>query len=127
MSFQTIARGRYGEDVAAQFLVKSGYRILEKNFKTRLGEIDIIAKDGRTICFVEVKMRRTKQQGSPLEAVTKKKQLKLSRLALIYLKNKDMMDQQARFDVVAVSKNQNGDDELTLVKDAFELSGGYSY
>lgn len=114
--------GRCGEDAALRFLKQKGYEILEKNFRTKLGEIDVIAKDGNTVCFIEVKTRTTPRFGSPLEAVSKMKQHKISRIALLYLTKKKWMDKQARFDVVAVYDLTQGGKQVELVKNAFELA-----
>ena len=77
--------GQMGEGLAADFLMKKGYRILERNFRTKLGEIDIVAKDKDTICFIEVKSRTDFSFGSPLESITAFKRKKLSQVALSYL------------------------------------------
>lgn len=110
--------GQQGEQIAAAFLKKRGYKILERNYRTPLGEIDIIAKQGRTIVFVEVKSRKTDRFGSPKESITRAKQARLTRTALCYLKETDQMDVSARFDVVIV----RGDDkkETEIITNAFE-------
>jgi putative endonuclease len=87
MSHQKQKFGQEGEALAARHLKKNGYRIIEKNYRTKLGEIDIIAKDKDTLVFVEVKSRRSWQFGNPKAAVTPRKQRKISMVALHYLKN----------------------------------------
>lgn len=119
--------GKQGEETAAVFLKNQGYRILERNFKNKLGEIDIIAKDADVICFIEVKTRTSGDFGSPLEAITKSKQHKLSKVALSYLKTNNLMDENARFDIVSVEKDEKGQERVEILKDAFELSSPYSY
>ena len=94
--------GARGEDIAVSFLREKGYRILEKNFRVKIGEIDIIAKDADTYCFIEVKTRRTQSRGSALEAVSNFKQRRLSQIALWYLKKKNLCGARSRFDVVAI-------------------------
>lgn len=105
---------RYEEETAA-FLQKNGYRILEKNFRNRRGEIDLIAKDGRTLVFVEVKYRKNVRNGYPEEAVDTRKQKKICETAAYYVyKNRIPEYTPMRFDVVAVL-----DGEFKLIKDAF--------
>jgi putative endonuclease len=94
--------GSRGERVAAKFLQRLGYRILERSHLQRLGEIDLIAVDGRCIVFVEVKTWSTVEQGDPADAVDHRKQERLTRAALIYLKKRRLLEQPARFDVISV-------------------------
>ena len=88
-----------------------------------MGEIDIIAKDGKTIVFVEVKSRRSIRYGSPKWAITPKKQRKISMVALYYLKTTQQTDTKARFDVVAITSNQD-EPQIEIVENAFELAYG---
>jgi putative endonuclease len=91
--------GDRGEREAARFLKRAGLRVLMRGYRTREGEIDLIARDGDVLVFVEVKSRR---QGNPAEAVTPEKQRRLTLAALHFLKRYDLLDQSARFDVVAI-------------------------
>ncbi|NIS61631.1 MAG: YraN family protein, partial [Proteobacteria bacterium] len=91
--------GKRGEDAAVQYIEKRGYKILERNFSCPLGEMDIIALDKRTICFIEVKTLSGKNYGPPEIAVNVYKQRKLSQVALAYLNQKHLHDIEARFDV----------------------------
>jgi putative endonuclease len=119
-------RQRYGEaseSAAVRLLRKKGYRIIETNYRLALGEIDIIARDGDTIVFVEVKARKTPRFGSPKLAVTRKKQRKLSMLALAYLKTTRQTRAKARFDVVAISSFLRPP-QVEIVRNAFELQYG---
>ena len=127
MTLKTSALGKEGEALALRFLEAQGYRIKEKNFKNKLGEIDIVAKDKDTVCFIEVKTRTSEAFGLPLEAVSRAKQRKLSQMALSYLKSKNLLDERARFDIISLIKKDAGDPEISLLKDAFELSAPYSY
>jgi len=127
MRTDKIQFGRQGEDAAVSFLEKHGYQIIERNFRNRLGEIDIIARDRKTICFVEVKTRSTRHQGSPLEAITPLKQHKLSQMALFYLKQKSLTDNSARFDVISIQLDAQGNQVISLLKNAFDLSRTYNY
>ena len=94
--------GNRGERLAARYLRRQGLRILERQYSTRSGEIDLIALDGDCLVFVEVKTRRSNQAGDPVEAITIGKQKQLTRLALTYLKRHNRLEQRARFDVVAI-------------------------
>jgi putative endonuclease len=102
--------GVNGEDEAARFLSRCGYSILDKNVRTRAGEIDLVAKEGKTLVFVEVKTRRdlVGDPPSPQAGVNTRKQNRLGKLALGYLKLKRLREQPCRFDVVAVIVNDEG-------------------
>jgi len=100
---QPAALGQRGELAAERFLKKLGYKIVARGESSRLGELDLVAVDGRTVVFVEVKTRREDLSGSPAEAVDERKQAKLTRLALAYLKRHGLLEYSARFDVVAVT------------------------
>ena len=93
---------RIGEEFAVQYLKDKGYQILERNYRLRSGEIDVIAKEGRQIVFVEVKTRRTLKFGVPQAAVTLAKQKQISKIALSYLQANNLLDTPCRFDVVAI-------------------------
>jgi putative endonuclease len=119
-SLQTF--GKNNESLAVIYLKRQGYHILEQNYRTRLGEIDIIAMDNETIAFVEVKSRSSAAFGSPKYAVTHQKQRKISLVALQYLKSTRQSHVRARFDVVAIFLD-SGRNTIELIKNAFELSG----
>ena len=113
--------GPSGEDAAAEYLKKQGYSILARNFKTKFGEVDLVAKDGKTICFVEVKTRKSLRAGFPEESVTLNKQWRLTRLALAYLKKYRLYDVPVRFDVVSILREEGGGTaRIRLMKGAFE-------
>lgn len=122
MSMQRMRSGHVGENYAAAFLARRGYRIIERNFKNMLGEIDIVAFHKGTLCFIEVKTRTSDSFGSPFEAVTLSKQRKLARVAESYLKYKRMTGRKARFDVVAIILNGEACASIEIVPDAFEIS-----
>ena len=113
--------GQSGESLAVEFLKKNGYKIIEQNYRCKLGEIDIIAREGLVIAFIEVKARRTDKFGGPKWAVTAKKQRKLSQLALNYLKKTKQMGNKARFDVVAIRFLRENPD-VEIIKNAFDLA-----
>ena len=114
--------GRRGEEAAAHFLEESGYLIIARNFKSPLGEIDIIAKDNDTVCFIEVKTRSSARFGSPKEAVSAFKRRQICKSALIFLKSRRLLEGKARFDVVSILEGR-----VELIKNAFELDAAYSY
>jgi putative endonuclease len=116
------ALGQSGEDLAIAHLARRGYRILERNYRNRLGEIDIIARHQGRIVFVEVKMRRTLRFGSPKWSVTPAKQRKISMVAIAYLKTRYTIDTPARFDVVSVLLQPDGQEQIEVIADAFELA-----
>jgi putative endonuclease len=113
--------GRRGESLAVQVLKKSGYKILQQNYSSKLGEIDIIAKEAGVLAFVEVKARRTDRFGGPKQSVTPRKQRKISMVALEYLKQTGQMGKRARFDVVAIHLTP-GQPDVEIIRNAFELS-----
>jgi putative transposase len=110
--------GDHGEDLAAAALKQQGYKILERNYVTPLGEIDLIARQGKVLVVVEVKTRKSIRFGSPQEGVSAAKQGRLRRLAEYYLKAKRLTGSPVRFDVVAVSLA--GDEpQVEIIQDAF--------
>lgn len=112
--------GKRGEEIALQFLKKKGYRILQKNYVCKLGEIDLIAQEKDTLTFVEVKTRRSTTFGPPQMAVDQKKQEQLSKAALHFLKERRLEEAKARFDVVAILLSPKGA-EIELIRNAFDL------
>ncbi len=117
--------GKAAEDAAAKFLKAKGYKILERNYKTKFGEIDIIARQKGVICFLEVKARRSLNLGVPQEAVSIHKQRQISRVAVYYLKSNNLLDRPARFDVLALLY-VNSQPEVSLITDAFELNANFT-
>ena len=113
--------GEKGEAIAVRHLKKNGYKIIETNYRNKLGEIDIIAQDKDTIVFVEVKTRRSVQFGNPKQAVTIPKQKKISMVALCYLKAIGQSTARARFDVVGIISNRDKP-RVEIIKNAFELA-----
>ncbi|PKK96130.1 MAG: YraN family protein [Tenericutes bacterium HGW-Tenericutes-4] len=106
--------GNYGEQLAVRYLKKQKYEIIEQNFITKLGEIDIIAKENDTLVFIEVKTRKTAEFGLPREAVTKYKQNKIRQVATDYLKQNKSLNSLCRCDVIDIL-----DDNITHIKNAF--------
>ena len=112
--------GKKGEEVALRFLKKNGYKIIEKNYVCKMGEMDIIAREKDTLVFVEVKTRTSMAFGPPQLAVNSTKQMQLSKVALYFLKEKRLEEVKARFDVIAVLLRPRGE-QIELIKDAFDL------
>lgn len=120
----TISLGQQGETLACRYLSRLGYRVLARNYRTKQGEIDIIAEEQNSLVFVEVKTRRGHQCGHPFEAVTPGKCRQISKAALHYLAETGREGQAARFDVVAISFAGEGAPVVELVRNAFDLSYG---
>jgi putative endonuclease len=95
--------GDRGEDAAAKFLKRQGFHILARGLDSPLGELDIVAVDGRTVVFVEVKTRRSDDAGRPSEAIDQRKEQRMTQAALAYLKSNRLLNYSARFDVVAIT------------------------
>ncbi|MBF0338414.1 MAG: YraN family protein [Nitrospirae bacterium] len=117
--------GKYGEWIATCYLKGLGYIIVERNYKNEAGEIDIIAKDAKTIVFVEVKTRRGDAFGQPVEAITYKKRKKILNTALLYMQGLTP-EPPVRFDVISVKLTGNKlstgyRKSLQHIKDVFEL------
>lgn len=118
---QNLEVGKSGEEAAVELLKASGYKILARNYKTRIGEIDIIAFQGDTLCFIEVKSRNSLRFGLPQEAVSAEKQRQISKAALSFLKSNNLLNRKARFDVVSVLYSKDGP-KLDLIRNAFDLN-----
>jgi putative endonuclease len=114
--------GRYGEELAARYLVRRGYRIVVQNYRVPCGEVDIIAQDGEVLVFVEVKTRTGQGFGAPAEAVTYRKRQQISKAALTYLGQQRLLDRPARFDVVSVLLGNGSEPQIEIIKNAFDLS-----
>ena len=113
--------GSYGESLARDYLKARGYRILDENFRSQLGEIDLVVQDGKTVCFVEVKTRQSLAQGQPFEAVNARKIRKLSQMAAFYLKFKyNFLDIHSRFDVISIVHDKTGYPVIQHIKNAFD-------
>jgi len=120
VTFARISVGKQGESLAAEFLRKNGYRIVKNNFRNRYGEIDIIAIEGKTLVFIEVKTKTNSKFGPPKMAVDLRKQRQLLKTAMMYLTQKKLNDCPARFDVVGISMIENKT-EIELIRNAFEV------
>ena len=115
----TVGRGRVAEDAAAAWLGTQGYRIVERNHRNAAGELDVVAEDGETLCFVEVKARTETLFGPALAAVGPRKRRRVARAAALYLALRGV-ERACRFDVLGMEADEAGW-RFTLVKDAFRL------
>jgi putative endonuclease len=110
--------GATGEDLAAAFLKKQGYKIIERNYRTPLGEIDLVARHRGVLVVIEVKTRRSRKFGSPQEAVHAAKQERLRHLAQYYLQQQGLGEVTVRFDVVGILW-QEGKPQIEVIEGAF--------
>lgn len=117
--------GNRGERVAARFLKKEGYKILARQAKNHVGEIDLVAMDQGTIVFVEVKTRSSLATGHPAEAVGFQKQKQISRTALVWLKERNLLDHRCRFDVIAIIWKENSKPVIEHYTSAFDAIGDF--
>ena len=115
--------GKQGEDIAAEILRRQGCRILARNFRVAIGELDIVAQDGETLAFVEVKTRRGERRGTPGQSVGRRKQQKISMAAEWYLRQNRMDGMPCRFDVVEVYLRPGGGWDARQIKGAFDATG----
>lgn len=128
MTKERIQTGKRGEHIAISYLKNNGYKIITQNYRNRFGEIDIIAKDSDTLAFVEIKTRRidTAALGPPQIAVNPKKQRKIIKASIVYIKQKNISNMRFRFDVIAVTILPDGslkENGIDLIKNAFQTRG----
>lgn len=121
-----LERGMMGEEAAARTLKKARYKIVERNFRTPAGEIDIVARDRKTLVFVEVRTRSSVEFGLPQETVTGRKRKRLCKAARWYLRKNRLDDAECRFDIVAVvTHNGKKKPDIEIIKDAFRPEEGW--
>ena len=123
MTRERLALGEKGEALALKEIERLGYKNIVKNYRCRLGEVDLVAKDGDELVFIEIKTRKGGPLGYAKEAVTLRKQRQLSKVALNYMKAHRCHDVSARFDVVAVAMG-SGSPRIEVIKNAFDLAYG---
>ncbi|MBU2493373.1 MAG: YraN family protein [Bacteroidetes bacterium] len=111
--------GESGEELASDYLIKKGYKIIKRNWRFSHGEIDIIAKDNNTLVFVEVKTRRNLEFGPPELAVPKSKQIQIKKMAEAYLYINEIKDQECRIDVIAILMIDKDTPQINHIKNAF--------
>ena len=121
MTRERLELGKFGEDLAFKKIKRLGYKKIIRNYRCPLGEVDLIAKDGDTLVFIEIKTRKGRTTDYAKEAVNKRKKRQISKVALAYMKSMDCSDARARFDVVAICVGR-GKPEIEVIKNAFELN-----
>jgi putative endonuclease len=121
--FRARTLGEQGEAIAARYLKRRGFKIVAHRDRSRLGELDLVAVDGRTIVFVEVKTRRSAKKGRPTEAIDHAKQCQLTRAALAFLKSHGLLEERARFDVIAIIWPDGVEPHIEHFRDAFSAKG----
>ncbi|HZJ83224.1 MAG TPA: YraN family protein [Clostridia bacterium] len=119
--------GDWGEQQAKGYLKSQGFIILEKNYRSHIGEVDLIAKDGDFLVFVEVKTRTSKAYGFPMEAIGPKKQNKYFKMASIYAKHRGIHDVSFRFDIIEVMVKYNSKPDINHIPNAFQPHKGNYY
>jgi putative endonuclease len=120
--------GRRGEDAAAKYLKRLGYKIVARGSRLKPGELDLVAVDGHTLVFVEVKTRQSAAVGHPAEAVDAAKQRRLTRLAVTFMKHHGLLEQPARFDVVAITwPPEQRRSTIEHFQNAFDASGQWEF
>jgi len=113
--------GKEGEDLALQTVERLGYRCIARNYRCSLGELDLVARDGDSLVFIEIKTRKGKSLDYAKEAVHTRKQRQVSKVALAYMKKNGCEEAKARFDVVVI--HQKGvDKEIEVIRNAFDLA-----
>ncbi len=123
MTRERLELGERGEALALEKVKQLGYRNIVKNYRCRLGEVDLVARDGDELVFIEIKTRKGRPLGFAKEAVTLRKQQQISKVALNYMKTHNCCDVSARFDVVAVAMG-NGPPQIEVIRNAFDLAYG---
>jgi putative endonuclease len=115
--------GQAGESAAEEYLRHKGYRIVARNLRFQVGELDLVAEDGQVLVFIEVKARRTDAYGGAVYAVHQRKQEKVIQLAAQYLARHHIKDRLCRFDVVLLQGSNAGAPQIEHIQNAFEVSG----
>ena len=113
--------GKWGEDLALKKVKKLGYKCIARNYRCPLGEMDLIARDGETLVFVEIKTRRGRSLEYAKESVNQRKRRQLSKVALAYMKANGCAECKARFDVVVINLD-GGEQEIEVIRNAFDLA-----
>lgn len=120
-----VSIGQKGEETAVKILKKQGYKIIERNFRTKMGEIDIIAMDGEYTCFVEVRLRKNNDYGSPADTIDARKRRRIMNTAKYYAQKKRIYDSPMRFDAVLINADSFGEElsniNVEVIRDAFRL------
>lgn len=120
-----VSIGALGEEAAVKTLKKQGYKILERNYRAKMGEIDIIAKDREYTCFIEVRLRKNNRFGTPADTIDERKRHRIINTARLYAVSKRIYDTPMRFDVVVINADVHAGElkntDIQIIKDAFRL------
>ncbi len=119
---KNISLGAHGEDLAVTYLKDQKFKIIDRNYRCKSGELDIVATEGKVLVFIEVKTRKNYSYGPPQLSVTQFKQRQISKAALTYVAAKRLGDVNARFDVIAILLQEHKEPRIEHIKNAFELS-----
>lgn len=122
MTIRRLQLGQRGEELASAHLQRLGYRIVSRNYRSRYGEIDLIAEESGVLVFIEVKTRQGDADEQPLEAITARKCKQISKLALLYVSERAAEEVAVRFDVVGVTLPVHGPPKIELIQNAFDLT-----
>lgn len=122
MTRERIELGKFGEDLAVKEIKRLGYKRIIRNYRCSTGELDLIAEDGDTLVFIEIKTRKSGPVSFAKEAVDQRKMRQVSKAALTYMKANNCYGVKARFDVVAVSILKDSPPEIEVIKNAFDLA-----
>ena len=121
MTRERIELGKLGEELALKKIKRLGYKCITRNYRCPLGEVDIIARDGDCLVFVEIKTRKGKSLRYAKEAINERKKRRISKVALAYMKANNCCDVKSRFDVVAINLNK-GNERIEVIQNAFDLA-----
>lgn len=122
MGQESYELGKIGEEIAEKYLIQQGYQIIERNFHSQQGEVDIIARDGQFLVFVEVKSYSFRSRGTPAGAVRKNKKQSVIHAAETYLYKKNIKNSYCRFDVLTIYRRLDGSRAIELYKSAFMVN-----
>ena len=121
MTKERLDLGKRGEELALKKVKRLGYKCIARNYRCPLGEIDLIAKDGDCLVFIEIKTRKGKTLGYAKEAVNERKKRQLTKVALAYMKSEDCVNVKSRFDVVAINMSE-GKEQIEIIQNAFDMA-----
>ncbi|UCF55854.1 MAG: YraN family protein [Deltaproteobacteria bacterium] len=121
MTKERLDLGKRGEELALKKVKRLGYKCVTRNYRCPLGEVDLVAKDGDCLVFIEIKTRKGKSLGYAKEAIDGRKRRQLSKVALAYMKSNNCCEVKSRFDVVAINLKDD-EEEIEVIQNAFELA-----
>jgi putative endonuclease len=122
MGMESYQQGLAGEEIAERYLVQHGYEIVERNFRSQQGEIDLVAREGDDLVFVEVKNYSARSYGTPLSAVNQSKRRSIIHAARTFIYRKRVVDTNCRFDVITIYRQPDGSRAIELYQNAFVIN-----